>query len=105
MQLSLLFTMVSYVKIFNYSYFNWFISIKGHGGAKIAQYSAQHLHRKIVLHPLYQKGNIEEAIRLAFLELDSDMLTDENMRDELAGTTAIIVLIKDNKIYCVIWSI
>lgn len=55
-----------------------------------------------MLHPLYQKGNIEEAIRLAFLELDSDMLTDENMRDELAGTTAIITLIKDNKIYCVI---
>ena len=86
----------------NYSSFHLFISIIGHGGAKIAQYSAQHLHRKIVLHPLYQKGNIEEAIRLAFLELDSDMLTDENMRDELAGTTAIITLIKDNKIYCVI---
>ncbi len=29
------------------------------------------------------------------------IIKDENMRDELAGTTAICVLIKDKKLYCV----
>ncbi len=80
---------------------SFFAVYDGHGGAKVAQYAAKNLHKKICLHPLYKKGLIEEAIRLSFLELDSDMLNDDNMRDELAGTTAITVLIKNNKIYCV----
>ena len=29
------------------------------------------------------------------------MSLDENMREDLAGTTAICVLIKDQKLYCV----
>jgi hypothetical protein len=80
---------------------SFFAVYDGHGGAKVAQYAAKNLHKKISLHPMYKKGLIEEAIRLSFLELDSDMLNDDNMRDELAGTTAITVLIKNNKIYCV----
>jgi protein phosphatase 2C family protein 2/3 len=80
---------------------SFFAVYDGHGGAKVAQYAAKNLHKKICLHPLYKKGLIEDAIRLSFLDLDSDMLNDDNMRDELAGTTAITVLIKNNKIYCV----
>ena len=84
---------------------SFFAVYDGHGGAKVAQYAAKHLHRKVCTHPLYQKGLIEDALRVSFLELDSDMLNDENMRDELAGTTAITVLIKNSKIYCVSLSI
>jgi len=34
------------------------------------------------------------------LEFDYSMVTDEMMREELAGTTAVTVLIKDKKLYC-----
>ena len=29
------------------------------------------------------------------------LLADEEMKDELAGTTAVITIIKNNKLYCV----
>ncbi|XP_013789962.1 probable protein phosphatase 2C T23F11.1 isoform X2 [Limulus polyphemus] len=79
---------------------SFFAVYDGHGGAKVAQYAGSHLHKKIVGHPLYKKGNIEEAIRQGFLAVDTDMLEDESMKDELAGTTAVVVLLKGNKIYC-----
>ncbi|XP_076352420.1 putative protein phosphatase 2C T23F11.1 isoform X2 [Tachypleus tridentatus] len=57
---------------------SFFAVYDGHGGAKVAQYAGTHLHKKIVGHPLY----------------------NESMKDELAGTTAVVVLLKDNRIYC-----
>ncbi|CAH1776587.1 unnamed protein product [Owenia fusiformis] len=71
----------------------------GHGGPKVAQYAGTHLHKKIANHSLYTQ-NLPEALRLGFLELDEDMLKDAEMKDELAGTTACVALIKNNKIYC-----
>ncbi|XP_042898733.1 probable protein phosphatase 2C T23F11.1 [Parasteatoda tepidariorum] len=79
---------------------SFFAVYDGHGGAKVAEYAGNNLHKKIVSHSSYKKGEIVEAIKSSFLEVDSDMLKDENMRDELAGTTAVIVLIKNGKIYC-----
>lgn len=78
----------------------FFAVYDGHGGAKVAQYAGNNVHKKIVNHPSYKQGNIAEAIKLGFLEVDQDMLNDENMKDELAGTTALIALIKNNRIYC-----
>jgi protein phosphatase 2C family protein 2/3 len=39
-------------------------------------------------------------MKQGFLEFDEAMQKDESMRDELAGTTAVTILIKDNKLYC-----
>lgn len=78
----------------------FFAVYDGHGGEKVAQYAGNHVHKKIVCHPAYKKGDMVEAIKQGFLEIDSDMLKDENMRDELAGTTAVVVLLKNDKIYC-----
>jgi protein phosphatase 2C family protein 2/3 len=39
-------------------------------------------------------------MRKGFLGLDEDMLDDEDMKEELAGTTAVCVILKDKKIYC-----
>lgn len=36
-----------------------------------------------------------------FLEFDNTMMKDEQMRDEVAGTTAVTVLIKSDQLYCV----
>ncbi|XP_046394221.1 probable protein phosphatase 2C T23F11.1 isoform X2 [Ischnura elegans] len=70
----------------------------GHGGAKVAQHAGKHLHKFISKRPEYKSGNIEEAIRQGFLEIDQAM--QETLGDELAGSTAVIVIIKDNKLYC-----
>lgn len=77
----------------------FFAVYDGHGGPKVAEYAGMHLHEKIINQPSY-KGNIAEAIRKGFLGLDEDMLEDEEMKEELAGTTAICVIIKDKKLYC-----
>ncbi|XP_066286813.1 probable protein phosphatase 2C T23F11.1 isoform X2 [Branchiostoma lanceolatum] len=77
----------------------FFAVYDGHGGAKVAQYAGSHLHKKIVKHPSYI-GKVEDAMRGGFLEVDTDMRNDESMRDELAGSTAVTVLLKNNKIFC-----
>lgn len=46
------------------------------------------------------EGNIEEAIKQGFLALDEKMRNDDEMRDDMSGTTAVVVLIKNKKIYC-----
>lgn len=47
------------------------------------------------------QGNIEAAIRKGYIEFDKEMSLDEDIREDLAGTTAICVIIKDQKLYCV----
>ncbi|XP_022091548.1 probable protein phosphatase 2C T23F11.1 [Acanthaster planci] len=78
----------------------FFAVYDGHGGAKVAQYAGQHLHTKLTNQASYKKGDIADSIKKAFLLLDEDMLSDETMKDELAGTTALIVVVKNGKIYC-----
>uniref|UniRef100_A0A023FQF5 protein-serine/threonine phosphatase n=1 Tax=Amblyomma cajennense TaxID=34607 RepID=A0A023FQF5_AMBCJ len=78
----------------------FFAVYDGHGGAKVAQYAGSHVHRKIVSQPSYQRGDVVDAIKKGFLEVDSDMLKDDTMKDELAGTTAVVVLLKGGRIYC-----
>ena len=50
--------------------------------------------------PFYQ-GDIVMAFRNCFLALDKEMLNNKEVRDELAGSTALAVLIKNGKITCV----
>ncbi|KAI0228535.1 putative protein phosphatase 2C T23F11.1 [Lamellibrachia satsuma] len=79
---------------------SFFAVFDGHGGARVAQYAGTHLHKKILSDPAYAEGQVEEAIRRGFLATDEDMLNDDSMKEELAGTTAVIVLIKNSKIFC-----
>ncbi|XP_045520590.1 probable protein phosphatase 2C T23F11.1 isoform X1 [Pieris brassicae] len=71
----------------------------GHGGANVAEYAGKHLHKFVTARPEYHLGNIEEAMKQAFLDLDQAML-EENMQEKAAGSTAVVVLIKDNTVYC-----
>ena len=50
--------------------------------------------------PFAEQGNIETALRKGFIEFDREMALDEDMREDLAGTTAICVVIKDDKLFC-----
>lgn len=72
----------------------------GHGGAKVAQYAGKHLHKYIVKRLEYKEGRIEDALRQGFLDVDNAMLQEESLKDELAGTTAVAIILKDNKLYC-----
>lgn len=78
---------------------SFFAVYDGHGGAKVAAYAGDHLHKTILSQEEYAAGNIEEAMRKGFLQIDQDMLSDSDMREELAGTTAIAIIVKDGKIF------
>lgn len=72
----------------------------GHGGSKVAQYAGEHLYKKVITRPEYSEGRIADALKYGFLDLDEDMIKDNDMKDELAGTTANVVLLKGNRIFC-----
>ncbi|XP_063871878.1 probable protein phosphatase 2C T23F11.1 isoform X3 [Scylla paramamosain] len=78
----------------------FFAVYDGHGGARIAQHAGKHLHKSIVNRPEYSAGQIEAAVKQGFLDLDNAMQTDEVLKDELAGTTAICCLLRNRTIYC-----
>lgn len=71
----------------------------GHGGAKVAQYAGNHLH-KFILKRSEFKTDIVNAMKQGFLDLDSEMLVDVDLKNELCGSTAITILIKENRLYC-----
>nr|CAH7742561.1 unnamed protein product [Callosobruchus chinensis] len=78
----------------------FFAVYDGHGGAKIADYAGRHLHKYITNRPEYKEGNIPEAMRQGFLELDNHMLYEESLANEPSGTTAVTIIIKGDKLYC-----
>ncbi|KAJ8968317.1 hypothetical protein NQ317_007567 [Molorchus minor] len=78
----------------------FFAVYDGHGGAKIAEYAGKHLHKYIIKQSEYSTGNIPEAMRKGFLELDETMLYKESLKNEPSGTTAVAIIIKDDKLYC-----
>lgn len=61
-----------------------------------------HLHKHIVKTAEYAEGRIEDALRQAFLKIDQAMMGDEELMDELSGTTAVTALLKNNTLYVVI---
>lgn len=40
------------------------------------------------------------AIKQGFLKLDEDLKHDEETKEQMSGTTAVTILIKDGKIFC-----
>jgi len=79
---------------------SYFAVFDGHGGAKVAKYAEIHLHRHIVKRQEYIDGDITGAIREGFLECDRVMKSDEDFKDELSGCTAVIVLLRGEKLWC-----
>ncbi|XP_052847152.1 probable protein phosphatase 2C T23F11.1 [Drosophila gunungcola] len=77
----------------------FFAVYDGHGGATVAQYAGKHLHKFVLKRPEYGV-NIEEALQQGFLDIDYEMLNKESWGDQMAGSTAVVVLVKDNKLYC-----
>uniref|UniRef100_A0A5S6QRU2 protein-serine/threonine phosphatase n=1 Tax=Trichuris muris TaxID=70415 RepID=A0A5S6QRU2_TRIMR len=72
----------------------------GHGGAAVARYASYHLHKRIVQSKAYEEGRIADAIRDGYLSTDEEILHREDNAGHMTGTTAVVVLIKDNFLYC-----
>lgn len=78
---------------------SFFAVYDGHGGSTVAQYAGKHLHKFILKRPEYGE-NIEKALKQAFLDIDYEMLYNESWGEQMAGSTAVVILIKDNRLYC-----
>ncbi|KAI6176762.1 hypothetical protein M3Y97_00833900 [Aphelenchoides bicaudatus] len=72
----------------------------GHGGARVAQVASMKLHKKIIGNEHYVNNDFHTAIKTGFLNLDEELKQDEETKEQMSGTTAVTVLIKDRKIYC-----
>jgi len=72
----------------------------GHGGAKVAHYCANNLHRCVVRRPEFSAGDVETALKEGFLDCDQAMRVEESLKDEMAGSTAITVLMQGNSLWC-----
>lgn len=79
---------------------SFFAVYDGHGGSNIAQYAGKNLHKFITRRPEYELDKIDVAMKKAFLDIDEAMLKDESLQDQMAGSTAVAVLIKENNLYC-----
>lgn len=71
----------------------------GHGGTEVAQLVEKILHKNILLHPAFEKRDIETAIKEGFANTDKQVL--ERAKDENwhSGTTVVLSMILDNKLY------
>ncbi|CAO1385759.1 unnamed protein product [Diamesa hyperborea] len=78
---------------------SFFAVFDGHGGANVAKYASKHLHKFVVKRPEYQT-DVPSALRQAFLDIDKAMLNDDDLKEQMAGSTAISCMIKDKKLYC-----
>ncbi|KAI6647318.1 protein phosphatase 2C T23F11.1-like [Oopsacas minuta] len=72
----------------------------GHGGTKVAKYSASNLYKVFPNLDTFSKGDYHAALKKSFLDTDVNMLADDDMRDDSSGATAVVVYIKNNKLYC-----
>uniref|UniRef100_A0A0N5BPC4 protein-serine/threonine phosphatase n=1 Tax=Strongyloides papillosus TaxID=174720 RepID=A0A0N5BPC4_STREA len=71
----------------------------GHGGPNVSQFAGLNLHKRIVQNEKFKSGNIEEGIIEGFIALDEQMLSDELMRKDTSGSTAVTCLIRNNILY------
>ncbi|PAV61261.1 hypothetical protein WR25_15539 isoform C [Diploscapter pachys] len=80
----------------------FFAVYDGHGGPKVSQYAGINLHKLILQQNEYlsENGDLSTALQKGFLALDEQMRGAEEMKDDVSGTTAVVVLVKDNTIYC-----
>ncbi|KAH8302201.1 hypothetical protein KR044_003946 [Drosophila immigrans] len=78
----------------------FFAVYDGHGGATVAQYAGKHLHKFVIKRPEYNASDIAKALKQAFLDIDYEMQHNESWGEQMAGSTAVVVLVKDNMLYC-----
>ncbi|KAI7879279.1 PP2C-domain-containing protein [Lichtheimia hyalospora FSU 10163] len=71
----------------------------GHGGATIAQYTGQTLHKKIRGSQFFDQKEFKKALKDGFLSIDRELSEDSNFAYDPSGCTAVTALITpDNRV-------
>lgn len=76
----------------------FFAVFDGHGSARVSKHASESLWRHLVENEMYIKGNFKEALEQAFLTFDREV--NDSYNAQLAGTTAVCLLVVNNVIYC-----
>lgn len=76
----------------------FFAVFDGHGSARVSKHASESLWRHLVDNDNYAKGDFRAALEQAFLTFDQEVKDSYNA--QLAGTTAVCLLIVDTTIYC-----
>lgn len=76
----------------------FFAVYDGHGSAVVSKHASDSLWRHLIENEQYLKGNFQQALAEAFLSFDREV--NESYNAQLAGTTAVCLLIVNNNIYC-----
>ncbi|KAF8940458.1 Protein phosphatase 2C 2 [Dissophora ornata] len=76
----------------------FFAVYDGHGGANVAKYSGDGLHRKIFADLAFAKGDYKTAIKNGFLEMDRALRHDPEYAGDPSGCTAITATVTDKNI-------
>ncbi|KAI9678132.1 MAG: Protein phosphatase 2C 2 [Caeruleum heppii] len=71
----------------------------GHGGAKVALFAGEHIHKIIAKQDSFKQGNLEQALKDGFLATDRAILNDPRYEEEVSGCTASVGIITKDKIY------
>ncbi|XP_014257236.1 probable protein phosphatase 2C T23F11.1 [Cimex lectularius] len=79
---------------------SYFAVYDGHSGPKVAEFASRNLHKYVVKNDLFQRGFVKDAMKAAFLDMDVEMREREELQDDMSGSTAIVVLIKEGSLFC-----
>ena len=78
----------------------YFAVFDGHGGSSIADYASKHLHHRIRQELESLRGDVKAALEEAFVKLDATMSVSSKYGRSGAGSTAVVVLICEGRLYC-----
>ena len=70
----------------------------GHGGKEVAQFCKENLQEILESQESLKQQNYEEALKKTFFQMDDKVKNEEYA--EMAGTTACVVLVTNDSIYC-----
>ena len=70
----------------------------GHGGKEVAQYAQNHYVQVLTENADFKQGKYENALRKSFLDFDAKVSKQDYATD--TGTTACVILITPDKIFC-----
>ncbi|CAH1404897.1 unnamed protein product [Nezara viridula] len=72
----------------------------GHGGHIIADFVSKNIFNYIKTESEYHNGNVEAGIVSAFMRLDNYLMRDPLYGKTEAGSTAVVVIIRNETLYC-----
>lgn len=70
----------------------------GHGGKEVAEYAKSNFIQVLLEQDEFKKHNYDRALTDAFMKLDENLKSEDFSTD--TGSTACVVLITKNKIFC-----